>query len=72
MLYERIKQICSERGLSISNLEKEAGLSNGSIRKWNRSSPTVDNLIAVSRILGFTLDEMLCEKKEIELIEKNQ
>lgn len=72
ILYERIKLICSEKGLSISNLEKAAGLSNGSIRKWNRLSPTVDNLIAVSRILGFTLDELLGEKNEIEFIEKNQ
>lgn len=59
MIYDKIKQICKERGISVSALEKEAGLSNGIISKWNKSSPNVDNLQAVAKILKVKVDKLI-------------
>lgn len=59
MIYEKIKEICKEKGITIKAVEKEAGLSNASIRKWNTSSPTVDKLQAVARVLGVKVDALL-------------
>ena len=59
MLYDKIKEICKAKGISISAVEKEAGLGNGAISKWNNSSPTVDNLQAVANVLKVTMDELL-------------
>ncbi len=59
MIYDKIKEFCKERGVSITSVEKEAGLSNGIISKWNNVSPTVDNLQAVAKVLKVKVDELL-------------
>lgn len=59
MLYDKIKEICNEKGISIAFVEKEAGLSNGVISKWNRSNPTIDNLQAVAKVLKVKIDKLI-------------
>lgn len=59
MIYDTIKDLCKERGLSVSSVEKKAGLSNGAISKWNDSSPTVDKLNAVAKVLNVKVDCLL-------------
>lgn len=59
MIYDRIKEICKKKGLSVSYVEKEAGLSNGTISKWNQSSPTVNNLNAVAIVLKTRIDKLV-------------
>ena len=62
MLYDKIKQICKEKGISIASVEREAKIANGAISKWNTCSPTVDNLCAVSNVLGIPIGDILDEK----------
>lgn len=59
MLYDRIKDVCKEKGLSVAYVEREAGLSNGAISKWNKASPTVENLQAVANVLKVKLDKLV-------------
>lgn len=59
MIYDKIKEICKSKSISVTQLEKEAGLSNGAISKWNDSSPTVDNLQSVAKILKIKVDKLL-------------
>lgn len=59
MIYDKIKSLCKEQGLSINSLENAAGLSKGAISKWNKSKPTVDKLSAVAKILGISIDKLL-------------
>ena len=59
MLYDKIREICREKGVSVASVEKKAGLSNGAISKWNNASPTVDNLNAVAIILKVKVDKLL-------------
>lgn len=59
MIYDKIKELCQERGTSVAAVEKKAKLSNGTIRKWNRSSPTVDNLQAVARVLKVRVEKLI-------------
>lgn len=59
MLYDKIKELCDENGLSISCVEKKAGLSNASIRKWNDSSPSAKSVNAVAKVLNVTVDSLL-------------
>lgn len=61
MIYDRIKDLCKAKGVSINYVEKTAGLSNGIISKWNSCSPTVENVQAVAKVLGCTVDELLAE-----------
>ena len=62
MLYDKIKEICKRKGISVSVVEREAGLSSGTISKWNTSSPTLGNISAVVKVLDCTVDELLKEE----------
>lgn len=62
MIYDNVKAKCKEKGLSVSLVEKKAGLSTGAISKWNISSPTVENLAAVAKVLECTVDDLLHEE----------
>lgn len=59
MLYDRIKARCSEMGLTVAEVERRAGLSNGSISKWGKSMPQADRLNAVAKVLKTTVDKLL-------------
>ena len=63
MIYDTIKALCKKKGLSVTSVEKEAGLSNGAISKWNDSSPTVDKLNAVAKVLNVKVDCLLRQEK---------
>lgn len=55
----RIKNLCLERGISFRQLEIETGLSNGSIRRWDDSAPSVDKALLVARYFGVSLEYLL-------------
>lgn len=59
MIYDTIKKLCEKKGVSVSSVEKKAGLSNGAISKWNNSSPTVEKLNAVAKVLNVKVDSLL-------------
>lgn len=59
MIYTVIKEMCSKKKMSITELEKKAGLGNGSISKWNDSSPTLKNLESVANVLGVKVETIL-------------
>ena len=59
MIYENVKKIADEKGISISALEKKAGLGNGVISGWKTSSPTVANLKSVADVLKVKVDKLL-------------
>ena len=63
-MVERIKQLCDERKISITFLEKEIGLGNGTIGKWKTCSPKVDSLIAVAQYFGVTVDSLIEQAQE--------
>ena len=59
MIYDKIKEFCRKKGVSVNSVEKAACLSNGAISKWNESSPTVDKIHAVAKVLGVKVEELL-------------
>lgn len=59
-LYDRIRQLCEDRGISISRLESECGFSNSTIKKWqSTSTPGVDKIIAVAKYFDVSTDYIL-------------
>jgi len=61
MIFDNIKRITDAKNISIRTLETEAGLANGTVGKWRTSNPTIDNLMAVAKVLGVALTELLKE-----------
>lgn len=63
MIFNNIKKLCAQRNISISQLEKEAGLGNGTISGWKESMPRIDSLQAVAKVLGTSIDKLVKEQK---------
>lgn len=61
MIYENVKRLSDEKGISISRLEKEAGLGNGTISGWKTSAPRLDSLQAVAKVLKVKMEKLLKE-----------
>lgn len=59
MIYKKIQELATKQGISISELERQAGLSKATISKWKKSSPTVDNIMNVAKVLKVKVDELL-------------
>ena len=67
MMLTKILEKCKERGITLAELERQAGLANRTIYKWNESVPSVDKVLAVANVLGVTVDELVREgEKELE------
>jgi transcriptional regulator with XRE-family HTH domain len=64
MILENITRLCKEKGVSIAKLERETGISNGTISRWGVSSPTVNNLKAVADYFGVALDDLTKERQD--------
>jgi Helix-turn-helix. len=58
-LLENIQFLCKERDISIPRLEKELGLGNGAIYKWEKSSPSIDKLQKVAEYFNVSIDYLL-------------
>ena len=61
MVYDNIRKAAKRSGVSINFIESETGLSNGSLCKWNKVSPTAKSLKGVAKLLGVTVDSLLEE-----------
>lgn len=61
MIYDKIKEIASEKGISIYRIEKDLNLGNGAISKWNNSSPSATTLNSIANFLNVRLEQLLEE-----------
>lgn len=71
-LYEKIKKMCNEEGISIAHLERETGISNGQIKRWAKSSPSVENLKKVANYFNVSLEFLADDSTEASDIEMSQ
>ena len=57
----RLQQLRKMNGYSQEVLAEKLGISRQSISKWERAeaSPEIDNLMALAKIYGITVDELL-------------
>lgn len=55
-LYEKIKLLAKERKISIRKLEEDLGYGNGTIRRWETTSPGFDKVEKVADYFGVTTD----------------
>lgn len=59
MLLKRVRQLCAENKTNISKLERDCGLANATIRRWEYAIPSVDNLARVADHFGVSIDFLL-------------
>lgn len=57
-LYDSVKKLADERGLSIAKLERESGIANGVIHRWERGA-NVLTVAKVAKYLGVKIEDLL-------------
>ena len=73
-LVKKIKSLCDERKITFAELERQIGISNGQIRRWDTSSPKIETVKKIADYFGTSVDYLLgrTEKKYWELNEKDE
>ncbi|MCL2592750.1 MAG: helix-turn-helix transcriptional regulator [Defluviitaleaceae bacterium] len=55
----KISKLCKENGITLSALENELGLGNGTITRWNQNSPSIEKVRKVAHYFGVSVDFLL-------------
>lgn len=63
-IYTAIKKVAKQNNTSVYRIEKDLNFSNGSISKWNKSSPSAVKLAQVAAYLGVTPQYLLILAEE--------
>jgi hypothetical protein len=58
-LVSRIQNLCGSKNTTLIGLEREVGLGRGTIRNWDKNSPSVDKVQKVAEYFGVTTDYLL-------------
>ncbi len=63
-IYDKLKILAEERGLTVYSVSVKAGLSKNTLYKWRdcKTSPTVESLDAVCQVLGLDLVNFLLDE----------
>lgn len=64
MVYDKVKKIASAKELTICELEKSAGLGNGTIGGWRTSDPQISSVLKVARVLNVSIEDLIREETE--------
>ena len=60
MFDERLKELCKQKGTTVTTVVKELGMSTGNISKWkNGNKPKADSVSALAEYLGVSTDYLL-------------
>lgn len=74
LTYETIKQLCKEKGVTITGVEKELGFARGSLCKVNTSKPSMEKVQKLATYFNVSYDYLVNgeNKKSIELTTKDK
>lgn len=63
-IYQNVKTRAKSMELPISEIEKRAGIANGTIGGWRTGKPFAETLQKVARVLGCTIEDLLNTEEE--------
>lgn len=62
MIVDNIRALCKREGVTVKALEEICALGNGTIKRWDKNSPSVDKIARVASFFGVTIDELIKEE----------
>lgn len=63
-LFDRVKEISSDHGMSLQETAKKAGLGINSIYGWKTKQPSTDRVKAVAEVLNVSVDYLLGNEQD--------
>lgn len=58
-IYKNVIELATKKGWTIAEVERRAGLGNGTIRKWETNNPQIGTLSKVADALGVSTSRLL-------------
>ncbi|GAB3062078.1 helix-turn-helix domain-containing protein [Salinicoccus sesuvii] len=58
-IVQRIRNLCSNQGITVAELERRIELSNGQISKWGKQKPGIDKVSKVADYFDVSIDYLL-------------
>ena len=65
-VYENVKKIATQRGLSLQKVAEEAGLAINSIYDWRKIDPSISKVQKVAKVLNVSLSELVDDTTDSE------
>ena len=63
MILEKIRHLCSEEKITITELERILEFGNGTIRNWGDKNPTLDKIKKVAEHFNVSVDALMDKMK---------
>lgn len=64
-IVDRLQGLVKSRGTNFKHLERECGIGNGTIRRWDEQSPRIDKICAVADYLHISLDYLVYGRENV-------
>lgn len=61
-IYDNVRKYAKQNNTSIAKLERSAGLSAGSISKWNSSQPRILAIRKVAALLNVSIEDLIAKE----------
>lgn len=76
-MYDRIKTLCKQKGVTITGTEKELGFARGSLCKVDTNKPSMERVNKLADYFNVSVDYLMTgkeepEKKEVELTPRDK
>lgn len=63
-MVKEIRKRAEEKGITIAELERAAGLGRSTVLRWDRATPSVDKVKSAADVLGCTVDDLIREEAQ--------
>lgn len=70
LTYEKIKQLCKKKGVTVTGTEKELGFSRGSLCKVDKSKPSMEKVQKLAKYFEVPVSYLINEEDELPKINK--
>ena len=64
IIVNSIKKLCKDKNITVSQLEKKIGLSQGLVSKWINTTPSLDKIVDIADYFHVSLDEVVGYKQD--------
>lgn len=62
-MLNRISKLISAKDLSFASVERQLGFGNGSIKRWDKSMPSIDKVALLANFLNVSIDYLFTGKE---------
>lgn len=59
MLLDKIKELCKQNDITVTQLERNLSFGNGTIHRWSKNQPSIDKVVKVAKYFSVSINYLL-------------